>query len=215
MARPIIALVTPKGGVGKTTLAACMAAEIHKRGKAVALIDADPQRSLTEWHGGEDDPDRPLARLPIVTDPTEKAAAKAVDASAKAIVVVDSGGFASRTQVALLEVADVVVIPCRPSAMDARRALQAIVMASAINKERKKKSRILVVMNAATRAGVVTHIRNELIGNGANVLGSEVGARAVFAEAELLGSAPCWMGRSAEKAANEIAAVVSEILKTS
>jgi chromosome partitioning protein len=215
MARPIIALVSPKGGGGKTTLAACLAAEIHKRGKAVTLVDADPQRSLTEWHGGDDDPDRPLARLPIVTDPTEKAATRAVDASAKAVVVVDSGGFASRTQVALLEVADVVVIPCRPSAMDARRALQAIEMAAAINKERKRKARVVVVMNAATRAGIVTHIRNELINNGANVLGSEVGSRAVFAEAEIIGSAPCWMGRSAEKAASEVAAVAAEILKTS
>jgi chromosome partitioning protein len=215
MARPIIALLSPKGGTGKTTLAACLAAEIHKRGKAVVLVDADPQRSLTEWHGGADDPDRPLARLPVVTDPTERAAAKAVDASSKAVVVVDSGGFASRTQVALLEVADVVVIPCRASAMDARRALQAIEMASAINKERKRKARVVVVMNAATRAGIVAHIRNELVAHDANVLGSEVGARAVFAEAELLGSAPCWMGRSAEKAASEIAAVVSEILKTS
>ena len=40
----IVALVSSKGGVGKTTLAASIAAELLKRGKAVTLIDADTKR---------------------------------------------------------------------------------------------------------------------------------------------------------------------------
>jgi GTPase SAR1 family protein len=45
----IIAVAQPKGGVGKTTLTVSVAAELHRRGKTVALVDADPQRSACQW----------------------------------------------------------------------------------------------------------------------------------------------------------------------
>lgn len=214
MARPIIALVSPKGGTGKTTLAACLAAEIHKRGKAVVLVDADPQGSLAEWHG-DDDSGRPLAAIPLIADPSEDVADKARQASAKSIVIVDTAGFANRTQVSVLEVADLVLIPCRPSAMDARGAMRAIEMVATVNRDRRRKARAAVIMNATTRASIVAHVRNVLVSDGAHVLGSEIGNRTVFAESELYGSAPAWMGRSAEKAAAEVAALATEILKTS
>jgi chromosome partitioning protein len=211
MANPIIVLFAIKGGGGKTTLAACMAAQLMGQKKAVALVDADPQRSLTEWHGRGG----PLAELPIVTDATEKAATRAAELSKKSTVIVDTPGFAAREQLALLAVADRVVIPCRPSALDARRALEALEMVEAVNRTRRKKAQAVVVMNGASRAAIVGHIRNELVAGGARVLGSEIAARAVYAEAELHGSAPCLMGRAASKAADEIAAVSSEVLRNS
>jgi chromosome partitioning protein len=211
MANPIIVLFAIKGGGGKSTLAACIAAQLMSKGVQVALVDADPQRSLTEWHGRGG----PLAELPIVTDATERAAARAVELAKKATVVVDTPGFAAREQLALLTVADRVLIPCRPSALDARRALEALEMVATVNRTRRKKAQAVIVMNGASRSTVVGHIRNELVAGGARVLGSEVAQRTAYVEAELYGSAPCFMGRNAQKAADEIAAVTAEILRNS
>jgi Pyruvate/2-oxoacid:ferredoxin oxidoreductase gamma subunit len=73
---------------------------------------------------------------------------------------------------------------------------------------------VLVVMNAATRSTMVGHIRVELSGAGARVLGAEIAHRTAYAEAELFGSAPCYMGKSASKAAAEITAITNEIIRT-
>lgn len=43
----IVTVVNYKGGVGKTTLAANIGAEIARRGRRVLLVDLDPQASLT------------------------------------------------------------------------------------------------------------------------------------------------------------------------
>ena len=44
-----IAVAQRKGGVGKTTIAVSIAAELFERGDDVVLIDADPVRSACQW----------------------------------------------------------------------------------------------------------------------------------------------------------------------
>lgn len=50
MAEKVITIAQQKGGAGKTTLAAHLAVAWSQRGKRVAIIDIDPQGSLTQWH---------------------------------------------------------------------------------------------------------------------------------------------------------------------
>jgi chromosome partitioning protein len=45
----IVAIVSSKGGVGKTTVTQCLAVEALRQGIAAAIIDADPQRSAADW----------------------------------------------------------------------------------------------------------------------------------------------------------------------
>src|SRR3954468_90493 len=50
MPHKIITIAQQKGGAGKTTIAAHLAVAFSQRGKRVAVIDIDPQGSLTQWH---------------------------------------------------------------------------------------------------------------------------------------------------------------------
>jgi chromosome partitioning protein len=45
----IISVAQRKGGVGKTTIAIGVAAELARRGHALVLVDGDPQRSACQW----------------------------------------------------------------------------------------------------------------------------------------------------------------------
>jgi chromosome partitioning protein len=46
----VITLASRKGGVGKSTLTAHLAAYAHLMGRRCTVVDADPQGSLTLWH---------------------------------------------------------------------------------------------------------------------------------------------------------------------
>ncbi len=46
----VITIAQQKGGAGKTTVAAHLAVALSMRGKRVAVVDIDPQGSLTQWH---------------------------------------------------------------------------------------------------------------------------------------------------------------------
>ncbi len=45
----VIAIAAQKGGVGKSTLAQCLAVEALKEGRRAAIIDMDPQQSVARW----------------------------------------------------------------------------------------------------------------------------------------------------------------------
>ena len=47
--RKIIAVAQRKGGVGKTTIAISVAAELRQRRNDVLLVDSDPQQSASQW----------------------------------------------------------------------------------------------------------------------------------------------------------------------
>lgn len=46
----VITIAQQKGGAGKTTVASHLAVALQQKGRRVAIIDIDPQGSLTYWH---------------------------------------------------------------------------------------------------------------------------------------------------------------------
>ncbi len=70
MADRIIAVINQKGGTGKTTLTLNLAAGLARRG-STHLVDADPQRSISQWVAMATD----ASSLPMVLPPGSDAAA--------------------------------------------------------------------------------------------------------------------------------------------
>ena len=46
----VVAVVSQKGGAGKTTTGVNIAVALAQAGYDVCLVDADPQRSASRWH---------------------------------------------------------------------------------------------------------------------------------------------------------------------
>ncbi|MDA8290246.1 MAG: ParA family protein [Actinomycetota bacterium] len=107
--RTVIAVTNVKGGVGKTTSAVYLAAAAVRSGRGPAVVvDADPQASGAEWLE-----ESPVVGVRVVEAPTARLVAKAMDAGREHLAVVDSPPGDERTVRAVLERADVVVIPTR------------------------------------------------------------------------------------------------------
>jgi len=110
-----IALVSSKGGVGKSTLAVNLATCAVDEGDEAIIIDLDPQESAAAWSTirGDRTP-HAVAGLP---KNLEKMLTAARSASA-AVAFIDTQGHASQTGAIAARHADIVIVPCRSSAAD-------------------------------------------------------------------------------------------------
>lgn len=114
----VIVLANQKGGVGKTTLAGnfAVAAELVGDGPAV-LIDTDPQGSLSAWWNARAAESPALAPAELASMPgTLRALAEARFAYA----IIDTPPAITNAIRAVVALADLVVIPVRPSPHDLR-----------------------------------------------------------------------------------------------
>lgn len=110
-----ITLAASKGGVGKTTLAACFAVEASRRSNKVAVLDLDPQLSLTRWHELRGEPANPQMLAEGVS--VEAAERRAMKAGFDWLIIDTPPALMTRIAPAI-DIADLVVIPVRPSPLD-------------------------------------------------------------------------------------------------
>jgi chromosome partitioning protein len=111
---PVIAVLNPKGGSGKTTLSTNLARAYHDRGNKVLLVDSDPQGSASDWHAVREDNPLPfiaygnpenLKALPGVAIPYD-------------YVVIDGAAKLEGMIAAAIKIADIILIPAQPSPYD-------------------------------------------------------------------------------------------------
>lgn len=199
-----VVLLSQKGGTGKSTIATHLAVCAERDGKKVALFDLDPQASSYKWS------QRRKEEQPTVVSATAAALANLL-AQAKQqgadLILVDTAGHADASSLHALYHADLVLIPCRPSAADLDAIEDTIELAS-----RAKPSKSAVVLNAAPTRGQLSQQARVAIEERIKVAPVVLGQRSAYASA--------WIdGRSVEeyevngKAAEEIRKLYQWMMK--
>lgn len=113
----VVAILSQKGGTGKTTLALHLAVAAERAGHVAAVIDLDPQASAAGWKDS-----RP-GETPVVVPIPASRLAQALDLARAAeaeIVLLDTAPHSSDVALAAAEAADLVLIPCRAGILDLR-----------------------------------------------------------------------------------------------
>lgn len=194
----IVAIISQKGGAGKTTLAVHLAVAAAVAGHSTAIIDLDPQATAASW-GDRRMADSPevisgqAARLPALVSAARQNGAD--------FLVLDTAPNADQVVSLAARAADLVLIPCRAAAFDLEAIETTLMLAKAAMKP------AFVVLNAVPpRSGIGKEAAAGLAGKGVEVAPQQITHRAAFAHGVI-------DGRTAQefephgKAADEIAAL--------
>jgi chromosome partitioning protein len=154
----VITLASRKGGAGKSTLTAHLAAFANRLGHRCLIVDADPQGSLTLWHS-----------LRMDQQPALQTAARGIDrvlafaqVDGYEWVFIDTAPTMWVVVQEAVRAATLVVIPARPGFFDLAAVRETVAVARAHNRP------YAVVINAAPvkrddkEAPVVAQSRGEL-----------------------------------------------------
>jgi chromosome partitioning protein len=177
---PVISMISPKGGVGKTTAAVVLATELAET-HTVTIIDADPNQPVKAW--GE--LGRHKSELKVVhsinqdniTDAIEAASAESV------FVIVDVEGTASLTAAYAVGMSDFVLVPSQGSTLDARQATKALKIirdAGRLSGGMKQHAILFTKTNPAIKTKNLNHVARQLAEAGVPVLKTELNEREAF-----------------------------------
>jgi chromosome partitioning protein len=114
----ILTIASQKGGAGKTTLSAHLAVEAERQGHGpVAVVDTDPQGSLADWWNQRQ---AETPRFAAVEVARLQAHMDELRSHGVTLVVIDTPTAFLPIIRTTIEVADLVLIPARPSPHDLR-----------------------------------------------------------------------------------------------
>jgi chromosome partitioning protein len=111
----VVALVTQKGGAGKSTLASNLAVAAFLRGERVFICDLDPLQSLVKWSKARKALDIPVEHIP--PGKLNRALAS-LARDGVTLVVVDTPGGDTAAASEAIDAADFCILPARPNALD-------------------------------------------------------------------------------------------------
>ena len=168
----VITVAQQKGGTGKTTLAANIAAALAP-GQRVALLDIDPQRTLMRWHALRVARPTPAPVLSF-SDVSGWRLATELDRLRRShdVVVIDSPPQADTDAKLAVRGADIVLIPIQPSPPDVWAAEATLGLAAGEGRTAR-----LVLNRVPTATRLRDAVRGDIAARGLPVLRSELGNR--------------------------------------
>ena len=170
-----IVVNSQKGGSGKTTLCAHLSVEAERAGNGpVFLIDTDPQGTLTTWH------EKRQAEIPQRVELTFGAIVEGLKQLRQrnaAFCFIDTAPSRTDETAALFDLADLVIVPIRPSPSDLWAA------AATVELLKRGQSPFLFVLNQVkANASITAHAAASLSHHGP-VAETLIGDRVPYAAA--------------------------------
>jgi chromosome partitioning protein len=178
----IIAVAQPKGGVGKTTLAVSVASELYRRGKAVALIDADPQRSACQW-AAPGNLSFPVYEVALTGQNVDNWCRELIRVRANYSCVIVDTAPSEHALSASTGISNLVLVPCTPSGLDLEAMVRALEIIDTVRTRRRGLPSMILVPNrvdARTLEG--RQLVEELTGFN-EAVAPTIGDRSAFARA--------------------------------
>ena len=205
----IVALTNSKGGVGKSTLAVHLAVWLSEQGAKVALIDSDVQGASSLWLH-EASPEIKVVRLQTADDILDQV--PKIQSEVQHIVVDGPAGLSEITRT-ILFLTDLAFLPCGPSVLDLRAAIDAIRVVRQVQTIRKGPPKAVLVPN---KLQVQYRLSQELLETAKTLeipAASGLRLRQAFADAAGQGTVVWRMQtQSARDAAGEIQNLFTELL---
>lgn len=170
----IVTVANLKGGAGKTTSAMFLAHALAQRtGSATTLVDADPQRSSASWAKAAAAAGHPLA-VPVLARASAQLAAML---PATPNIVIDCPPADLDIIEAAVALADVVLVPTSPSALDLSQVQATVDLAAAAGRP------AVVLLNRTRRTRSVALAEQGLRAAGVRVLRTHIALREAVAMA--------------------------------
>lgn len=176
MGARIVTVAQQKGGAGKTTLVIQLATALAGNGRRVAIVDIDPQGSLTSWMRLREHRGAGLAplrfamvggwRLPVELDRLR---------GEHDLVLVDSPPHAETDTKVAIRAADLVLVPCQPSLLDVWASGPTVELAA-----RERKRAALVLNRVPPRGRAVDEAKAAVAEIACAALDAHLGNRQAF-----------------------------------
>ena len=205
----VITFSNQKGGSGKSTLSANLAVLWSNSGYKVAVIDTDPQKSLTYWlserkkYYGDDDIGINFYNFDIrnLTEEVKKIKRK------YDFIIIDSPPAITFETLQIIKASNGVFVPVQPSPLDLMATLPFLQIA------REEKKKPLIILNRVMpRAKLTDAMILRLRYSGAKIARSRISSKVIFAESFAVGRGVIDINVTSD-AAKEIINVGNEILR--
>lgn len=215
MAGKVIAIAQQKGGAGKTTLAVQLAVAYLAAGKHVAMLDIDPQGSLSAWHAlrtgallGETGAVGDDERLSVQALSGWRLGNLLSSASSEAdYVIIDSPPHAETDAKTAIRLADLVLLPIQPTMLDLWATLPTLELAGT-----EKTKALLVLNRVPARGRAADAVRAEIKAKKWPLAKTRLGNRQAFAASINEGRGVMETARSSA-AGKEIEALSKEVAR--